>query len=514
MSNELEVFTKAELESEFKPKYKEENKIFNNKNAFEYQIYEAIKLKEREVIVSEGKPRKLNANDFFKILEKYLAFTVKGNKQERMLWIYDYDSKKYTNDYHIISYLYNQTIGLIDNRILNKITDGLINSPHQIQTKDIKVPWLATKDCIVNTETNETKEYDIYHFTTSNINVNYSNIQNCPTIDGKNILDIIMDLANNENERYLGLLQVIRQALLKQNLDQSIIFLVGSGGSGKSTFINIISNFIDDRLVCNTTIEDLERDDKVLSLSEAHVLLGDDINDDIYIDKLRNIKTLSGGRPITVSQKYKNSTSFKYKGCLIQAAPKIIKAKDRAGQLARRMKPYVFKNNFRNHPIDNIELETYLNNEDVKQYLLYTILNMEELKNQKSFIGWDQQTVETAEELNNPYHAFMEYLKNNTQLLTLDKIPKTLLVALFNDFDERRNGYEVKTRQFTNDISEYMEENGYIEDKTNKRVRPESVKYFIEHEFDYPDQTGLPIITPHVEKLLETNSPSLIFIKK
>lgn len=96
MNNELEVFTKAELESEFKPKYKEENKIFNNNNEFEYQIYEAIKLRERKVIVSEGKPRKLNANDFFKILEKYLAFTVKGNKQERMLWVYDYNSKKYT----------------------------------------------------------------------------------------------------------------------------------------------------------------------------------------------------------------------------------------------------------------------------------------------------------------------------------------------------------------------------------------------------------------------------------
>ena len=73
MNNELEVFTKAELENEFKPKYKEENKIFNNNNAFEYQIYEAIKLKERGVIVSEGKPRKLNANDFFKIFKEKIS---------------------------------------------------------------------------------------------------------------------------------------------------------------------------------------------------------------------------------------------------------------------------------------------------------------------------------------------------------------------------------------------------------------------------------------------------------
>lgn len=490
-----------------------EEKIFESNQAFMEQMLTFAKNQERVIILSNRK--KFNAKDISTGLKKYLAFTVKGNKSNQTLWIYDYDTKKYTNDYTLIVKICNLLMSdLIDNKNLNKIITDLIISNKHIDVEDVKAPWLATNNHIVNTETNEVKEYSIYTFTTSNIKVNYSNTQNCPTINDKNILDIIMDLADNNYERYLGLLQVIKQSVLKQNLDQSVVFLIGEGGSGKSTYLEIIENFIDQDMVSHNTIEDLEKDDKVINLATSHVMLGDDINDGLYIERLKNFKTLSGGNAITVSQKYKDSTSFKFEGCLIQCMPEIIKAKDRSGQIARRMKPYLFKNNFRNHPIDNIELEAYLNNEDVKQYLLYTILNMKELKNQKRFIGWDQQTVETAEELNNPYHAFMEYLKNNTQLLTLDKIPQTILVTLFNDFDERRNGYEVKTRQFINDISDYMEENGYILADRNTKRQPESVKYFIELYQEYDNQPSLPILTPRLEQLFNTNSPSRVFIKK
>lgn len=491
-----------------------ELKEFESNQAFIEQIMLFIKDYERVVVLEENR-KKFNTKDISIGLRKHLAFTIKGYKPNQTLWIYDYDTNKYTNDYTLIIKICNLLMSdLIDNRELNKVINALITSDNDIKTEDIQAPWLATKDCIVNTETNETKEYSIYTFTTSNIKVSYQNIQNCPTIDDKNILDIIMDLANNNYERYLGLLQVIKQSVLKQNLDQSVIFLIGEGGSGKSTYLEIIENFIDQDMVSHNTIEDLEKDDKVINLATSHVMLGDDINDGLYIERLKNFKTLSGGNAITVSQKYKNSISFKFKGCLIQCMPEIIKAKDRSGQIARRMKPYLFKHDFKfdKHKINTNELKKYLANEQVKQYLLYQILNMEELKNKNTFIGWDKETVEEAQSLNNPYYAFNKYIIEETSLLKCDKIPATLLAALYNDFNERdtRSTYNITTTNFNRDFKLYMEKNGYILYDTIEKVRPYQYKYYLEIDNDYQD---LPVIKANVEKLLNQNSPTRFWLK-
>lgn len=490
-----------------------EEKIFESNQAFMEQMLTFAKDQERVIILSNRK--KFNAKDVSTGLKKYLAFTVKGNKSNQTLWIYDYDTKKYTNDYTLIVKICNLLMSdLIDNKNLNKIITDLIISNEHIDVEDVKAPWLATNNHIVNTETNEVKEYSIYTFTTSNIKVNYSNTQNCPTIDDKNILDIIMDLANNNYERYLGLLQVIKQSVLKQNLDQSVVFLIGEGGSGKSTYLEIIENFINQDMVSHNTIEDLEKDDKVINLATSHVMLGDDINDGLYIERLKNFKTLSGGNAITVSQKYKDSTSFKFEGCLIQCMPEIIKAKDRSGQIARRMKPYLFKHDFKfdEYKINTNELKKYLANEQVKKYLLYQILNMEELKNKSTFIGWDKETVEEAQTLNNPYYAFNKYLAEETSLLKCNKIPATLLAALYNDFNERntRSTFNVTTTGFNREFSLYMEKLGYTLSKSNQKIRPLAYKYYLEKDNEYK---GLPIIKENVEKLLNDNNPSRYWLK-
>lgn len=440
-------------------------------------------LRKDENLQSTGK-LKLLPIDYQDILRQSMAYYIeKTNDGNKVLWFYDYDTHRYT----LSTDLFEKALMVILEKsptsyeIKTEYNALLKSEENSLQPKHLTSDMLAAKNTIVNVKTKECIDYSMDIFVKSTINTNYNpDLKIIPKINDQSPEDLIKTLANHNEERFKGLLQVIKQAVLKRNLEQSIIFLVGEGGHGKSTYINIIRHLIGDESISATTIDELEDDNQVLSLIEKHILLGDDINDGIYMDKLRHLKSLSGGGLISVKRKYLNVISFKFEGLFIQAMPRIVKMNDRADQMSRRIKPYLFEHDFKkdSNKISENDLNTFLQLEEVKEFILNLALNIEDCD---KWLGWDEDLLSESTLQNNPIASFIDYIKTQTNILEMDNIPLLALKNLYLDYHEvaLQSNKAIKTQTFVNDIKTVMLQLGYKYSNQSKIRQKSIVKYLL-----------------------------------
>lgn len=449
--------------------------------------FKALSNKINEVLIENNtnNKTKLLKENLQYLIQSTLAYYIESNNiSDDTIWFYNYDTKKYT----ISSSIFEQSLQLIlnespaDNLIRKELRSLANNKNNSLQPKLLDDNMLAAKNVIVNIDTKEIIDYSVDIFVKSHIDTNYNpNRTEVESLNGQTPLDIIKSIANDNENRYKGLLQILRQSLLKRNLEQSIIFLVGEGGSGKSTFVTINKHLIGEHMVSPITINQLDDDKKAVALADKHILLGDDLNDGIYMDKLQNLKTLSGGGLISVDRKYLTSISFKFEGLLIQSMANIAKMNDRAGQMSRRVKPYIFEKDFTKdvNRIDNKQLEKYFEKEDVREFLLNQLLNENITPKHDKWIGWDDQLLKDSTLQNNPMELLIDYVKNNTKLLESDIIPSQLLRHLYLDINDIRFNSDkaIKSNNFNIEIRSYMKKLGYEYESKNRDRQKKYINY-------------------------------------
>lgn len=427
--------------------------------------------------VKEGRMLKLSERNILEFLRENMIFYIdKNHGDEPELYFYDYDSKLYTASTTLLLDAFSVISGFIP-------STGKCNSMCQLLLSDTKYSYPARKKDInelpaanglYNQLTEEFREYGPDVFITSTIDTNYVKDAKHPQLPYNiNLIDLIGKIANYNEDRQLGLLQVMKQSCMKQNLDQSFIMFIGRSGRGKSTMSSIIQNIIGFNHVCNATINQLQKDEFIVQLSNKHVMIGDDINENTIIKDIAFLKTLTGGGRIIANRKYMSAISFNYEGVLIQNSPQILTINDSGGQLGRRLKPYAFEHDFTkdSNRIPEHELSEILNRKDVREYYLSYIMNHDNVPYLNQFIGWDQQLLKDIKEANDPFEDFYDYLENNTLLLQSDKIPVKLLRALYLDISDTPIDQKnvISLVSFQNRIRDVMISHGFI--KTAKKTR-------------------------------------------
>ncbi len=160
-------------------------------------------------------------------------------------------------------------------------------------------------------------------------------------------------------EEILGLI------LLTAKFPHHVFFFVGNGNNGKSTFLEMINNFVGE-LGQNLSLDAFNDPTSVASLIGKLVNCTDE-TDGVFIDKCKGYKSLASGNTITVRPIYSKPVKVQNTATLILSTNNMPKFNDKTHGFYRRLVivPFDFK------IIDKISnLDELLSTDNAKSYIL------------------------------------------------------------------------------------------------------------------------------------------------
>lgn len=187
--------------------------------------------------------------------------------------------------------------------ILNLVT-GDLTMPTKMDINTIYIPWKYNPDPV------------------------YS-----PRID-----EFMKQLCNGDVIKMQFLYQVVGYCLLKKNLFEKFFIFQGGGGTGKSTFANLILKLINDDVnASHVGLNEMDNDYYLSTMIDKLVNIDDDTVDNKALNDTGRFKSITSGNKIAVRQIFNPVFTFKPFVTLIFCSNKMPKMMDRTSGLYRRM---------------------------------------------------------------------------------------------------------------------------------------------------------------------------------
>lgn len=257
--------------------------------------------------------------------------------------------------------------------------------------------------------------------------------------DFKNECDeLFLTFANGNEKRALTLKQIYLAALIHYNPGKKAINLYGGGGTGKSTYLNILKELVD-RNHTTITYADLNRDDALARIQDRHLIIGTDNSDKAVINDSHIFKLLVGQDEFSYSVKFKDRETNRFKGLMIQAfneAPQF-SVKGANTQILDRMHTILFNNRLRetNDDIKNYSDE-FKNKQKLSQLALYLLNEVEAFT---EFSYSDNDLNETLFNENDTVYQFIQDMFELNEVKSQQVIPVAHLYQLYKNYVSDHN---------------------------------------------------------------------------
>lgn len=159
--------------------------------------------------------------------------------------------------------------------------------------------------------------------------------------------------------------EILGHILLTNEFPHHVFFFIGNGYNGKSTFLEMINNFVGE-LGQNLSLDAFNDATSVVSLVGKLVNCTDE-TDGVYIDKCKGYKSLASGNTITVRPIYSQPVKVQNTATLILSANTMPKFRDKTHGFYRRLVivPFDFKIKEKISNIDEL-----LSTDNAKSYIL------------------------------------------------------------------------------------------------------------------------------------------------
>lgn len=186
----------------------------------------------------------------------------------------------------------------------------------------------------------------------------------------KHVDKFLNDITCGHKELRQILEEVLGLILLTAKFPHHVFFFVGDGENGKSTFLEMINNFVGN-LGQNLSLDAFNDGTSVASLIGKLVNCTDE-TDGVYIDKCKGFKSLASGNTITVRPIYSQPTKVQNTATLIVSTNNMPKFNDRTYGFYRRLViiPFDFKITEKIANLDEL-----LSTDNAKSYILNLALN-------------------------------------------------------------------------------------------------------------------------------------------
>ena len=181
----------------------------------------------------------------------------------------------------------------------------------------------------------------------------------------ENVNKFLNDITCERPELRKTLEEILGLILLTAKFPHHVFFFVGNGNNGKSTFLEMINNFVGE-LGQNLSLDAFNDPTSVASLIGKLVNCTDE-TDGVYIDRCKGYKSLASGNTITVRPIYSKPVKVQNTATLILSTNNMPKFNDKTHGFFRRLVivPFDFKIT---EKISN--LDELLSTDNAKSYIL------------------------------------------------------------------------------------------------------------------------------------------------
>ena len=205
----------------------------------------------------------------------------------------------------------------------------------QIKLEDFDGEWhkVACKNGVLNLVSGEVEQPNKSEVNTIYIPYNYNNDPwYSPKID-----QFMKDLTGADPMKMEFLYQIVGYCLLKKNLFQKFFIMVGEGGTGKSTFTNLVQHLVSDNNCAHVSLPKFDDDYFLSTLMGKLVNIDDDISDTRALEYTGRFKSVVSGEKISVRQIYKEVEDRIPFATLLFNCNKLPKIMDRTSGMYRRI---------------------------------------------------------------------------------------------------------------------------------------------------------------------------------
>lgn len=191
----------------------------------------------------------------------------------------------------------------VKNGILNVLT-GELTQPNKTDINTIFIPWSYHDD------------------------PPYS-----PRID-----QFMKELCNGDPLKMMFLYQIAGYSLLKRNMFEKFFIFQGGGGTGKSTFMNLVQKMVgDDANTSHVSLSDFDKDYYLSTTISKLLNVDDDAADGKTLENTGRFKSIISGNKISVRQIYQPVLTFRPYCTLMFSCNKLPRIMDKTAGLYRRI---------------------------------------------------------------------------------------------------------------------------------------------------------------------------------
>lgn len=205
----------------------------------------------------------------------------------------------------------------------------------QVNPTDFDKDWykIAVMNGILNLVTGEIEVPNKNDINTIFVPHAYNNDpEYSPRID-----QFMKDLCAGDPIKMEFMYQVAGYCLLKRNQFEKFFIFQGEGGTGKSTFMNLLQKMVSEDNCSHVALADFDKDYYLASTLSKLVNIDDDIVDSRALEASGRFKSFVSGNIITVRQIYKEPIEFAPYATLVFNCNKLPKILDKTSGLYRRM---------------------------------------------------------------------------------------------------------------------------------------------------------------------------------
>ncbi len=219
----------------------------------------------------------------------------------------------------------------------------------------------------------------------------------------------LLTIADEDVEVVQLFTEIFGYLLFKQNFLDKSFLLVGPGGNGKSTLLNMMANFVGEDNVSSVSLPGLS---ERFNLAELHNKLLN-AGDDIPIQSIKdasNFKKLSTGERITAERKGQDPFQFRNYAKLVFSANAIPRWFENSNGIFDRLVLVPLNAQLRNNPKRDPFLEQKVTTDEARSHLLnLAIKALGQLLHRRHFTipAVSSQKMEEFKEDNDPMISFM-----------------------------------------------------------------------------------------------------------
>ena len=314
----------------------------------------------------------------------------------------------------------------------------------QVSVNEFDKDWhkIACKNGILNLVTAELEEPNKSDINTIFIPFEYSkDPAYSPRID-----NFMKEITGGDVTKMQFLYQIAGYCLLKKNLFEKFFLFKGEGGTGKSTFMNLLYKLVGGDVNCShASLDNLDNDYYLSTMIGKLLNIDDDVVDGKTLENTGRFKSIVSGNIISVRQIYKEVVDFVPYVTLVFSCNRLPRLMDKTSGLYRRM-VLIELNNKVEHP-DPLFINKVTDNN--MQYFLFKAVQGITLAIEEGRFRIMQSERQLLEMFKRRQSALNEWLYEND--ITVGDLYNNKCSILYAQFIEwcTNNGYAKRPNAFT-----------------------------------------------------------------